>query len=133
MKTLLCKRCGNELKGQQLSYCSTRCSKLHLKKLYKQRNREKVLAYNRWYRSQGLRPLDKKRKTKIINDRDNKCQRCFSTKELNVHHIIPLRRGGTHKKNNLLVLCFQCHMDWEQRMKGYWDIIDTTKLCHSKT
>lgn len=39
----------------------------------------------------------------------NKCQRCPSTKELDVHHIIPLSRGGNNLKTNLIVLCHTCH------------------------
>ena len=42
-----CKRCGSELRGKQISYCTQRCSKLHLKKLYKKRNRDKINDYNR--------------------------------------------------------------------------------------
>ena len=47
----LCKKCGNELHGKQESYCSQRCSKLHLKSLYKKRNRERLNEYNRQYRA----------------------------------------------------------------------------------
>ena len=45
-----CKKCGNELHGKQESYCSQRCSKLHLKSLYKKRNRARLAAYNRQWR-----------------------------------------------------------------------------------
>jgi endogenous inhibitor of DNA gyrase (YacG/DUF329 family) len=33
-----CKKCGKHLTGNQKSYCSQRCSKLHLKALYNKRN-----------------------------------------------------------------------------------------------
>ncbi len=42
-----CKRCEKQLTGKQTSYCSTRCSKLHLKGLYRKRNKEKCNTYNR--------------------------------------------------------------------------------------
>ena len=44
---MLCKRCQKELSGLQKSYCSIHCSKLHLKSLYRKRNRTKVSEYNR--------------------------------------------------------------------------------------
>lgn len=45
-----------------------------------------------------------------IKKRDNyKCVRCPSTKRLEVHHIVPLSRGGTNNKRNLITLCEKCH------------------------
>lgn len=40
------------------------------------------------------------------------CERCkknFDT-PLEIHHKIPLSRGGTNKKGNLMVLCKECHI-----------------------
>jgi len=56
-----------------------------------------------------------------------KCQRCFGTEKLNIHHIKPLRFGGTNERFNLMVLCWYCHMQWEKRMKGYWKKIYKTE------
>ena len=119
---MLCKRCDKPLVGKQTSYCSSRCSRLHLKSMYKKRNREKVLAYNRSYRSLGLRPLAKSVKDQIIADRGGFCTRCGSVENLNIHHFKPLRYKGSNKRFNLQVLCFQCHMELEKRMRGYWDM-----------
>lgn len=30
---------------------------------------------------------------------------------LEVHHIVPLCEGGTHKKSNLMALCHKCHAE----------------------
>lgn len=46
----LCKRCSKVLTGKQVSYCSFKCSKLHLKSLYRARNRDKIKKYNRQWR-----------------------------------------------------------------------------------
>jgi hypothetical protein len=46
----VCKKCGGELKGKQMSYCSLRCSKLHLKALYRKRNGKKIYEYNKKWR-----------------------------------------------------------------------------------
>ncbi len=37
------------------------------------------------------------------------CQRCPSSERLEVHHIIPLSRGGSNLDLNLIVLCYKCH------------------------
>ncbi len=45
-----------------------------------------------------------------IKNRDgNKCVQCDSTNKLEVHHILPLSRGGTNSKRNLITLCEGCH------------------------
>lgn len=121
----LCKKCQAELTGKQTSYCSKRCSKLHLKALAKKRNKDKHNAYNRAYRAKGIATLGTKRKADIIASFGSKCMRCDSTENLNVHHFKPLRFGGTHR--TIAVLCFPCHMNLEQRMKGYWENTDQKK------
>lgn len=48
---------------------------------------------------------------KAVKQRDgNKCKVCGSTKQLEVHHIIPLSKGGTNVKTNLITLCYSCHI-----------------------
>lgn len=41
------------------------------------------------------------------------CQQCLKENRLKtaeeVHHILPLKRGGTHDENNLMSLCKSCH------------------------
>jgi 5-methylcytosine-specific restriction protein A len=36
-----------------------------------------------------------------------------------VHHIIPLAKGGTHDYNNLMPLCKSCHSEITIRESGY--------------
>lgn len=121
-----CIKCGNKLTKDYKSkkYCSKNCSKLYLKSEYKKRNKEKVNAYNRLYKSTcSRRPLNKTRRYKLIEERRNKCNRCGiegNTSTLNTHHIKPLNKGGIHNRENLMILCFKCHMEWENRMSGYW-------------
>ena len=126
-----CEICGNPLNGKQTKYCGNPCEKksyklrdrkryLDGKKEYREKNKDKILEYNRKYRSLGLKPLNKKMKEKIKKSFNNMCARCKAKEDLNVHHIRPLIKGGTHKASNLIVLCFHCHMEWEKRMKDYW-------------
>lgn len=41
------------------------------------------------------------------------CERCFAEGKMvpveEVHHILPISKGGTHDKNNLMSLCQSCH------------------------
>ena len=38
-----------------------------------------------------------------------KCFLCNSTNNLNIHHKIPIREGGTNEIGNLIPLCVNCH------------------------
>ena len=41
------------------------------------------------------------------------CERCLSEGRMTpmdeVHHILPIRQGGTHDRDNLMSLCQSCH------------------------
>ena len=117
-----CKRCGKELTGKQTSYCSIKCSKLHLKKLYKQRNRDKINEYNRNRRKLGIRGDGgqfKKRKN-YEHLKYEKCIRCGSKIDLQIHHIKPRDCGGTNEPNNLILFCRKCHYEYEKLTKDFW-------------
>ena len=52
-------------------------------------------------------PKHIKRRTR---EKDNyQCVRCGSDNSLQIHHIIPLARGGAHELENLATLCKNCH------------------------
>ena len=117
---MFCKRCGNKLTGKQISYCSLRCSKLHLKKLYKERNREKLNAYNRWYRKLGKRghPSDN---VYIFNFREKYpiCEACKTDEDIQICHIRPRWAGGRNK-DNLITLCRKCHKKFDSTLSSFW-------------
>ena len=52
------------------------------------------------------------------------CVRCQQDGRLTpareVHHIIPLRDGGTNDINNLMALCRSCHSEITAREGGRW-------------
>jgi hypothetical protein len=44
--------------------------------------------------------------------RVGECQNCRKSRDeatLEVHHVVPVSRGGSHSEDNLRVLCRQCH------------------------
>ena len=43
------------------------------------------------------------------------CQRCGVRPARDVHHIRPLRQGGTHDRANLVALCRGCHLSVERQ------------------
>ena len=52
------------------------------------------------------------------------CERCKRLGKLTpaeeVHHILPLSRGGTHDPDNLMALCKSCHSEITAREGGRW-------------
>jgi 5-methylcytosine-specific restriction protein A len=52
------------------------------------------------------------------------CEECFKYNRLNpaeeVHHIIPLAKGGTHDDDNLMSLCKACHSSITARSGDRW-------------
>jgi 5-methylcytosine-specific restriction protein A len=72
--------------------------------------------YNKFRRNPEHRKRYR-RAWKRIRDRYIKahplCEECFKNNRLNpaeeVHHIIPLAKGGTHDDDNLMSLCKACH------------------------
>ena len=48
---------------------------------------------------------------KLVHHRDKHiCQSCGKFPSSQVHHIIPRRKDGKDKYNNLITLCTRCHM-----------------------
>jgi len=46
------------------------------------------------------------------------CQRCgrYAKGDLHLHHIRPVKLGGSHNESNLLVLCSDCHFNIHRRL-----------------
>lgn len=42
------------------------------------------------------------------------------TAAVEVHHILPLAKGGTHVEENLMALCKECHSSITAREGGRW-------------
>jgi len=60
----------------------------------------------------GVQPLTASRRRALIAARGGACERCgvaASERVLQVHHRVPVLRGGDDHERNLQVLCFACH------------------------
>ena len=47
---------------------------------------------------------------KIMRDKQRVCANCGSTENLDVHHIVPVSKGGITEESNLVYLCKSCHL-----------------------
>ena len=48
-----------------------------------------------------------------ILDRDSRrCQKCGRTFALELHHIKAVMNGGDNDPDNLITLCYACHLEW---------------------
>jgi len=61
-------------------------------------------------------PDDWDRRRRLVYERDDyTCRNCgrsggpVGDVELHCHHIVPKGRGGSHRTENLVTLCEQCH------------------------
>lgn len=45
----------------------------------------------------------------ILKERDRVCVNCGETEDIEMHHIVPLSKGGTNNEGNLVWLCTECH------------------------
>lgn len=47
---------------------------------------------------------------RVLEQHLNKCVNCVRPHNgLQVHHIVPVRQGGSHQQSNLVPLCPDCH------------------------
>jgi hypothetical protein len=57
-------------------------------------------------------PADwEERRERHIEIYGSRCEQCKSTSVIQLHHIKPLKKGGGHKTDNLLILCRDCHQN----------------------
>ncbi len=92
------------------------CPKLSEERYCEEHRKEVARQYEKYSR----RPETKKkygRAWKRIRDSYVKthpfCEKCFEqgiiTPVAEVHHIVPVSKGGTHERSNLMSLCRSCH------------------------
>jgi len=55
------------------------------------------------------RSITEYKRNKILNNYNNMCAHCNYPGYLELHHILPVRDGGTDAYDNLIPLCEVCH------------------------
>lgn len=63
-------------------------------------------------RRTGTAKLTPARRRRLVAMRGDRCEACGvsgSERQLDVHHLVGIFRGGDDSEENLLVLCFACH------------------------
>lgn len=55
-------------------------------------------------------PPDWELRAAVVRKRDRSCKSCGSSRDLHVHHVVRLAKGGTNRTDNLLLLCNACHL-----------------------
>lgn len=56
-------------------------------------------------------PPDWTTRVEYVKNRDARCTSCGGSKFLQVHHILPLSKGGSNHFSNLCLLCESCHQN----------------------
>ncbi len=133
-----CKHCGTSFRQitHHHKYCSEKCAKEHQsEQYYKNNNKEKIeykkvcpvckkefvtIIKSQYFCSEVCNRATRKSLNLVLPlvreyflERANfKCEECgvFNNVELQLHHIIPIYKGGFDKENNIVVLCKQCHL-----------------------
>lgn len=80
----------------------------------KRKNKYGVTKIGRKTYSPEFRELSRQVKT----ERGNACEKCGSTNGLEVHHIIPISKGGKDERKNLILLCSNCHDRRHRHLRG---------------
>lgn len=68
-------------------------------------------VYIRTYSDRRIYEFCAQEREKIFQRDANKCKMpgCYNTEQLEVHHILPIKYGGTNELNNGITLCRSCH------------------------
>ncbi len=82
------------------------------------------ILYNNAQRKRTFKPYDCDwQKISAALRKQSMCERCGKREKLIVHHIQPVKYGGTRNIENLSVLCMGCHRTVESQTNIIYDII----------
>lgn len=135
--TKICKHCGKYFSTNLANqvFCCKNCQCNHYKEQYKQQTKKVNINFTKdnykecisvivkYLIEEGIRGRDTcdiskyynhgvltDKLRKDVKTRDNyQCSICGKTTNLEVHHIIKVKHGGTNEMDNLITLCTSCH------------------------
>ena len=67
------------------------------------------------------RQIRNRNRKELTEDNWGCCVNCFSTKDLEIHHIVPLANGGNNTPFNTVTLCHDCHLKAHGKLKQIED------------
>ena len=97
-----CIICGAALPPRRRSYCSDECRD-------ERWHRELAARIETAKNCVGYRPMFWPAIAAEQIRLHPACSRCGSTKNLEAHHIVALKSGGSNELSNLITLCHGCH------------------------
>ena len=103
------------------------CPKLTYGRFCEEHTKEETKRYERNQRDPAMKKRYnrtwKRIRDRYINEHPL-CERCQKEGKLTpaeeVHHVVPLSRGGTHTADNLMALCTSCHSTITAKEGGRW-------------
>jgi len=103
------------------------CPKLTYGRFCEEHTKEETKRYERNQRDPAMKKRYnrtwKRIRDRYINEHPL-CERCQKEGKLTpaeeVHHVVPLSRGGTHAADNLMALCTSCHSTITAKEGGRW-------------
>jgi 5-methylcytosine-specific restriction endonuclease McrA len=67
-------------------------------------------------RAKGVTYVRKEDWEEVLNKYCHKCVMCGEKEKLTIDHILPISKGGKHKKENLMPLCKSCNCKKKDRL-----------------
>lgn len=119
-ETVSCANCGTDVERYVADidryknlYCSRDCTHAHLR----------GAAHPNWKGGSGIAVAVRRYlagetwrsvRDRVHASRDGRCRMCGASsssngRRLQVHHIVPVMAGGSHHRENLMLLCHRCH------------------------
>ena len=89
-------------KGDVNFYCSSQCAKLGKQNIFR-------IPYRQVHGIRGIvLPIGMSRR-EMLNSNNGMCWKCLRNPSTDLHHVKPVRNGGSDHWTNLFPLCEQCH------------------------
>ncbi len=108
----LCRNCPNQLRHQQKMYCSIKCHRDFVSKYNAEKRAGELRFAIEW--SPEARTITPQVRATALETKGNKCLRCGTSDNIEVHHIRPLCCNGDSDISNLMLLCQTCHDLWHK-------------------
>lgn len=103
--------CGKAIENQSKDLCKACRERIHRRnKSKKRRKKYRLRQYNK-HRQKIL--------SELIVEYGQKCFYCAKDlliEEITLDHVIPMSRGGSHKKENLRISCKECNLKKDNKI-----------------